>query len=181
MSDVYLVDFEKLKANSVLDRNVSNDDIRLIVKLVQDEVIENVIGTHLFDRLKGLIISEEIGLERFSQYRELLDDYLFWIFAWRVPAELMIVKSYKVRNIGTVQQIADQVAQAPMSELESVRAEYRGNADKYVLNTIKFLKCNRECFPELEYCACDWCAVRPFGKELSTPIYFGGRNINPRI
>lgn len=170
MEKALIVNIEKLKNDSYLDKNVTNNDIRIAALLIQDEVIEHVIGTCLFDCIKRMIIECDIEKPCNHIYKELLDEFLFPIFTYAVMAELSIPKSFKVRNAGTVQQQSENITQAGLSDIKYLNHYYKNKADFYINRAIKYLKCNKDCFPELCCCECSWCADKPFSKQPMTPL-----------
>lgn len=170
MEKPLIVNVEKLKADSYLDSNVTNNDIRVAVLLIQDQIIEHVLGSCLYDKIMYLTENCMIDNCDYKIYKELLDDYLFPIFTYAVPAQLTIPKSFKIRNVGTVQQSGDNFQQTAIGEVKYLSAYYRNNADFYMHRAIKFLKCNKECFPELCCCECSWCADSPFSKNPTTSL-----------
>ncbi|WP_455649924.1 DUF6712 family protein [Enterocloster citroniae] len=149
---------------------------------MQDEIIENVIGTCLYDKLIDLIRCDRLDCPENSIYKELLDKYLFKIFAYAVQAELSIPKSFKVRNAGTIQQASDNMQQVGLSDIKYLNSWYRNKADLYINRTIMFLKCNKKCIPELCHCACSWCDVKPDSIDpLTSSLNLKIINVNKRI
>lgn len=165
MSDILLVNINKLKADSYLDANVDNNAIRVAMLFMQDEVIERVTGSILFDKIKSLIPNSCIDRPCYCCYKTLLDDYLFPIFVWGVQAELSIPKSYKLRNAGLVQQTGDNIQQSQLADIKYTNSYYKNKMDFYIERAIKYLKCNLECFPEVNGCGCSWCVDSAFGKQ----------------
>lgn len=101
--DVLLVAVDTIKKESILDENMDDNAIRNSVIYVQDYVIQHVIGTNLYEKIKELIASEWIYDSTHAKYHELLTKYLKPIFIHGVPAELIISNAYKTRNLGTFQ------------------------------------------------------------------------------
>ncbi|MCD8041525.1 MAG: hypothetical protein LUH10_00520 [Tannerellaceae bacterium] len=181
MDKALIVNIERLKNDSYLDKNVSNNDIRVAVLFIQDEIIEHVTGSLLFDCIKMMIINRTIDCPANSIYKQLLDDYLFPIFVYAVQAEISIPKSFKVRNIGTIQQTGDNVQQTGLGDIKYLNSYYRNKADFYIQRAIKFLACNRDCLPELRGCSCSWCEDRPFSKLPYTSLNLKIVDVKKRI
>lgn len=181
MDKALIINIERLKNDSYLDKNVSNNDIRVAVLYIQDEIIEHLIGTTLFDRIRHMVVHDTIDCCDNRLYKELLDDYLFPIFVYSVQAEISIPKSFKVRNIGTIQQTSDNIQQANLSDIKYLNSYYKNKADFYIARAVKFLRCNRHCFPELNHCHCAWCADKPFGKQPHTSLNLNIVDVKKRI
>lgn len=181
-ANTIIVNIARLKADSYLDSNIDNNSIRVAVLFMQDEIIEHVIGTELFDTIKHMVGSGDIDCCKNSIYKDLVDNYLFQIFVWGVQAELSIPKSYKLRNAGLVQQNGDGVQQSSLDDIKYTNAYYRNKTNFYIDRAIKFLKCNKECFPELCSCSCKWCVDEPFSKKpLNTSLNLRIIDVKKRI
>ncbi len=183
MNDILLIDIERLLSISTIDKNSARDDVRAVVKYVQDEIVEHVIGTRLFDKLKELIATHALARPENGIYKTLLDDYIAYIFAWRVPAELSIVKSIKVRNVGTIQTINDQTAQMSLDEIKYYNDLNKNKADLYIAKTEKFLLANYDLLPELRGCTCRWNTfdAQPLSKSIHTTLNLTKTETKPRL
>lgn len=167
---VLLVNIDKLKNESYVDDNVSEKHLRVAINAIQDEIIENVIGTCLFNKLADLVCSGNFHHECNLKYKVLMDDYLFKIFVYAVQAEISIPLSFKNRNVGTIQQDTDGVSKTTISDIKYLNQYYINKADEYVSRTIKFLLCNRCEFPELSCCECSWCTQSAMSQRPHTPL-----------
>ncbi|MCD8167010.1 MAG: hypothetical protein LUE93_13395 [Bacteroides sp.] len=155
---VLLVNMDKLKNESYIDENVSEKHLRVAINAIQNEIIEKVIGTSLFNQLAQLVCQGTFNQECNLKYKVLMDDYLFRIFVYAVQAELSIPLSFKNRNTGTIQPETDSSARTSISDIKYLNQYYINKADEYIQRTIKFLLCNRSEYPELERCDCSWCS-----------------------
>lgn len=174
-NDNLLISVQDIKGFGVLDSNVAEHQLLPIVKHIQDEVVHNLIGTCLYEKLLDLIATEEIRTAENEKYKELLDGYIFHIMAWKVKAESCVDMSYKVRNIGTATISDDRAYPASFSDTQKISAYFHNRADKYVIELGKFLSCNCRCFPELRCCE-NWWDKKPnptSGRHSS--IYFPKR------
>lgn len=171
-SNSLLISAQDIKGYGVLDINVGEDILTPIVKYVQDEVIHNLIGTSLYDKLLDLIRTDEIKDEENEKYKELLDGYIFHIMAWKVKAECCVDFSEKVRNFGVGRVSDDRVYPDSWNDTQKVAAYFHNRADKYIIELSKFLGCNCNCFPELNHFN-KWWEKKP-GKNtvVHSSIYF---------
>lgn len=151
-----LVSVNDLKNFGVLDANINEHMCLPVVKYVQDEVIHNIIGTKLYEKLMQLIKDDTISLEENECYHELLNGYIFHIMAWKVKAEICIDVAEKVRNIGVGRVADDRFYPNSMAETKKAQNEFHIRADKYVTELGKWFTCKCSCFPELSDIASWW-------------------------
>lgn len=162
-----LINVDWLKMNSHLDENVNDKDVRISIKLVQDQIIQQVIGTCLFEALKEMIVDCTIDHELNSKYKFLLDEYLLDIFAWGVPAMLPIPLTYKIRNAGEIKTTSEGLSTSTLDDINYTTQWYKNKMDFYVQRAIKWLCCNTSCFPELcSCCECGWYAALSKGPSI---------------
>lgn len=177
-----LVNINQLKADSYLDANVDNNSIRVAVLYMQDEIIEHLIGTDLFDVLLALVRANKMDSPGYHLYKVLNDEYLFPIFVWGVQAELSIPKTYKLRNAGLVQQTGDNIQQSALPDIKYTNSYYKNKVDFYIERAKKFLKCNKCSFPELCGCGCSWCKDDMLDKmPTNSPLNLKKVNVKKRI
>lgn len=169
---VGLFDIESIKADSFIDSNENNENIRVAALLVQDTIIDKVVGTCLSEFLKELICSGDICKSEYSGYKFLLDEFIHKIFIWGVSAELLLPTSFKTRNIGVHQQTDEGVVNSSFSNINSLKNYYETRQNFYIKKAQEWLCCNSNKFPELCGCECCWyqdhfgSAVPNFGLNL---------------
>lgn len=172
MKRVLLVNIETLKRDSYIDANVDNNVVRVAVGFVQDSIIENVIGTCLYDKLADLVATNEICDPENACYKELLDDYLFPIFQFAVQAKLAVPLAMKERNAGIIRANDETFTQVSYRDINLYKNEFASDAAFYQKRAIDFLRCNKECFGNI--CGCGGCCKRaPYNIRLNTPLYLG--------
>lgn len=168
--NVLLISVDKIKAESEIDENMHDQTIKNAVVYVQDYIIQMVIGTSLFERLKYLITSEWIYQSEFSEYRELLTKYLHPIFIQGVPAYIVIPNSLKSRNAGVYQVSDNNRSASSLNDIKYLQQDYQNKMDFYVQRAIRYLSCNTSCFPELCGCSCEWYMYQFGSKQPTLPI-----------
>lgn len=168
--DVLLVNINKLKKDSYLDINVSEDTIRVASLYVQDTIIEKVTGSCLFNRLRDLYCDGKMDDPPNWCYKELVDDYLFPVFVYSVQAETSIPLSYKNRNNGTIQANTDTTTQSQLGDIKYLNQYYANKSDFYVKRAIDYLRCHKKCFPELCCPSCCGLNEKPMSKGPTTPL-----------
>ncbi len=157
---ILLISVNKIKKDSYLDENVSDDKIRIAIEFIQDSIIENVIGTSLYNTLIEFIenLNNQTELEGCDcALLDLLDNYIAPIFLYGVQAELNIPLSFKERNIGNFQIQDERISGTQLNDIKYLNQYYINKQEFYINRCIEFLKCNIECFPEIRDCGCSWC------------------------
>lgn len=170
---VLFVNENRLKTESYLDENVSNDHIRVAVLHIQSEIITRVLGTCLTDQLKELICTGHIDDNKYRWYKELLDSYLYPIFSYGVQAELPIPLGFKNKNQGMVQPQGEDFSQTNLSDIQYISKWYRNHMDFYMKKAIDWLTCNRKQFSELCKTGCCNCVESPLNKDYDTGLSLG--------
>lgn len=171
MSDVILISPDRLKRESYIDENVTENIIRVASIFVQDTIIQKVTGTCLMKALQELIEDGSICEPECECYKKLLDEFLIPIFIWGVPAEISIPLSYKNRNAGTIKTSSEGVTNSDLDEIKYLNNYYKNKMDFYVQRAIDYLCCNTQFYPELCCCCeCAWYTSRPLSKQPTSPL-----------
>ncbi len=168
--NVLIVNINRLKKDSYIDANVSEDTLRVASLYIQDTIIERIIGTCLFNKLREIICEGFIEDMLYQYYKVLLDDYLFPVFVYGVQAEISIPLSFKNRNAGTIQNNSADVTQTGLDDIKYLNQYYQNKKDFYIKRAIDFLMCHCGQFPELRSCECSWCGELPMNKDYTTPL-----------
>lgn len=152
-SNTLLVTTNALKSFGVFDTNINEHTVLPIIKYVQDEVVHNVIGTQLYEKLLDLINTDTVNVVNNECYKELLDGYLFYIMAWKVKAHLQLDIHEKTRNAGSVRVSDDRVYPNSYQDVQKIADQYHERGNKYLIELGKYLRCQcaNGCFPELRY------------------------------
>lgn len=173
MENVFLVSENSLKAANYIDYNIKGEVLIPAITFVQDDIVENLLGTKLYEKLLSLINSDTINESENSKYKELLDGYLFKLIAYSVIAELQVPLSYQTRNKGNVQSSDERVSNAFMTEVKYTENHYRNRADLYRIRLSDYLYCNNKDFPELKESVKFWQKRAGSGDKFGSNFYFG--------
>lgn len=145
---------EEIKAAAALDKNVYDEDVIASAKWVQDDSVERVLGRPLFDRLLNLVVSGAIENPEYSQYKYLLNNYLIYVVAWGVRADVQPLLHNKVRNAGVVRPTDEHTVAVEQDDMYRNINRYERRRDAYVKKTEDYLRCNASDFPEYSTCGC---------------------------
>lgn len=149
---ILLLSEKTLKQDSLVNDNVDSSYIVPAIQVAQEQGLQQLIGTMLYDKLCQLVEQGNIP----EAYRTLLDDYITPYLEYKVMAEIQIPLSYKFRNLG-VNQTTDEHTYSQSLRDTQYLIEYYDNKAKFYSNRLfDYLKANRQSFPEfLKKSACD--------------------------
>lgn len=159
----YLIPIDKIRKDSILDENFSANQIRIAVEFIQDTIINKILGRELFDELIRFVNNCETNV----CYETLINDYLYPIFIWGVPAEVSIPTSFKSRNIGTFQIADERIIKSSIDDIKYLNSYYKNKMDFYINRAVEFIRCNKSCFPE-SICTC--CNTGGMVKQFNNPL-----------
>lgn len=170
MAKVLLISEQTIKTNSVINNNVDTMYILPAIEFAQDEGLQPLIGTKLYEKLMYLV--EQDIIQDNSDYQLLLDEYITPYLLNKVTADIQIPLSYKLRNQGVVQQTSENTYVPSMKDTQYVIQHYDNKANFYANRMSDYLKANRSKYPE--YGSVDSCADMPSNSgAYKTNIYLG--------
>lgn len=169
--NVLLCSISDIKSWGILDENANEKLLLSALKYEQDEIIHNVIGSKLYDRLISLIASGDINKSELSVYKELLEGYIFFILAWRIRGEWAFICAEKSRNQGTGVSDGNYFRNNSITDIYKVKDHFNNKADKYIIELEKWLCHNWKLIPELREFT-HWWEKRPTKGNRSSLIYF---------
>lgn len=178
---VLLANVERIKKESSLDDNTSDDDIRNSMMYVQDIIVEKVTGSCLMDQLKLIIDKCVVNQPQYKWYKRLLDDFILPMLIYGVKADLSIENTLQIRNQGVVRNNDTQHLQYPaLSDVKYAEQRQNYKLDFYIDRAVKFLWCNRHCFRELCGCGCPCgCDTAPYQRPYHTPLNLSVYPVKP--
>ena len=170
MARVFLVSTKTLKENSVINNNVDDMYVLPAVEFAQDEGLQSLIGTKLYNKLMDLVADG--SMSGATDYKYLLDEYITPYLINKVTADIQIPLAFKLRNQGVVQQTGENTYVPSLKDLQYVAQSYENKANFYGQRLSDFLHANRSKYPE--YCKIDSCADMPANSgAYKTGIYLG--------
>jgi hypothetical protein len=141
MANALFLSIKYLQDNTPINSNVDVKELYVFAKTAEDKHIQSVIGTKLYDYLKGIVVSSKasppISISTNNQtILENLRDALIWFTLY----DAFPFIGTKIRNIGIVQQSGDNIANASDNKEASLRNEILNNATSY-MNKVKRYLC----------------------------------------
>lgn len=144
MSAILLVDIDRIKKNSYLDGNIDDKTIKIGLINAQEQLLEPVIGTKLYNKLTGGIAEGTLPIP----YQNLVINYI-----WKVlyhGTTYMVARNLLVRytNSAIVKDSNQNSTAVGESELRSLRDEEFQSYQFHVNKLQLYLTDNIGSFPE---------------------------------
>lgn len=170
MARVFLISEKTIKENSVVNNNVDTMYILPAIEFAQDEGLQSLIGTKLYNKLMDMVNDNTISTN--TDYKYLLDEYITQYLINKVSADIQLPLAYKLRNQGVVQNTSEYTNNSSIRDVQYLIQFYENKANFYGKRLSDYLKANRSKYPE--YCSIDSCADMPSDRNAyKTGIFLG--------
>lgn len=171
-TDVLLTSEKRVKEITTISDNVSAAYLGAAIREVQDIKYQRIVGTALFERLKELVATDDIGQPEYAQYKTLLEISQYFL-AYETACDIMIKINWKITNAGVVTTPDEKVQPVDMATLDQIRSDYRAKADWYCDAVQRHILTNRALYPELTEGTCN--EIRAHLTDAATcGLYLGG-------
>lgn len=158
-NNVFLIDCDTVKAASLVNYNVNDDDCGYAIREAQKTYLREIIGDALLSSVQEKVSDDTIDNPENAAYKELLDTYIFEYLSAEAQVCLLVPISFKIRNIGVSQDSDTNVSAKDLKTIQDLRDYWltiaidRGNRMKC------YLRDNKDAFPELseDSCVCGSC------------------------
>lgn len=152
---------EQLKAAAAIDKNVYEGDIEVSAKWVQDEHVERVLGTPLFNKIIRLVEDDTMDASENEAYKFLTENYLLYIVAWGIRADVQPQLHNKIRNAGTVRSTDEHVDAVDQDDMYKNIGRYEKKRNAYITKTAEYIRCHADQYPEFSPCGGECGGMRP--------------------
>ena len=174
--NIMLISPRRVKESGELNVNVDDVKIGASIRTAQNIYLRDVIGDDLLDKLKLLVYNkientegDKINDEGQIAYATFLYDYLSDAIMWKTIIDLCMRTSFKVRNMGVVQNSDTNVNAANIDDIKYYQ-NYLETMYNHCLNRIaEFLCQNKEAIPESKFD----CGCKPTKKFANVNLYLG--------
>jgi hypothetical protein len=170
MANVLFISETFLKQNTQVSDNVDVKYIREAILWSQDTLIQTIIGSTLYNKLKTEISASTLA----GVYKTLVDDYIQVTLKHYVTAECLDMAHYKITNKGLQIQDSEQSAPASSSRLDKIVEKENNKGDWYRQRLINYLCENSSSYPEYENPDDGVDVIHPSDNNYRTSIYLGG-------
>ena len=140
----FLINAYNLKELSLIHGNVEDSILQPTIRIVQDTMIEPIIGTNLYNRLLEGIDADDLNANEVI----LMDSYIIPCLAMGCNVETVIQTVFQIRNKATGRTNDEHLTSATESEINRIQDNFRNKFEFYRIKLIKYLKFNSSLYPE---------------------------------
>lgn len=144
MATALLISEQRVKQLTNLDSNVRIDEITPFVIQAQDIMLQNRIGTKLYDRLKAGVIADNLN----ASEALLLNDYAGPALAQYAVYLMLPGLKYKLVDKGVLSGSSEETSDTSLDELNFLRQSVKDVAEFYEQRLYEFLCDNSSDYPE---------------------------------
>lgn len=141
-----------LRDNSIINDNVDGKVLEPLIRMTQDKVIQNTLGTPLYEKMIQLVDDANPSLPSptpiTGDYKILLEDYIIPTLVQYVVYEAIPFLNFKFRNKAISKQGSDNSTPADLTELSYIRDNVLSTAQFYAERMTVYLCRNSNLFPE---------------------------------
>lgn len=168
----FLVPIERVKRNTYIDGNVDDKTIKLALTNAQEQLLEPVIGSALYEKLTGGIAEGNLELD----YQNLIINYI-----WKIlyhGTTFMVARNllFRYTNSSIVKDSNQNSTAIDAVDLNTLRDEEFNSYQFQVDKLMRFLKANASQFPE--YYEVDDDGLAAEEQQNSLGFYYDGPEID---
>lgn len=170
--EIYLTSAGFVKKITNLSNNEHDKYINTAIREAQDMYLQTTIGSSLFNKLKKLIETNEIGKEENIAYKQLLD-LSQWYLAYIVLSQLCVITNIKLDNAGLLQTSDTNMQPISVNDTFKVRQFYEDKADFYKKRVQEYCLEHRKDLKELTTNKCTEIKTNLYSANSCT-VWLGG-------
>ena len=148
MATVLFINRTDLIRNSILDGNVDTDKFIQFIKISQQINIQNYLGSKLYDKYTTIIGNGDIDTAPFSDYKELLNEYIQPMLIWFAQVDYIPFAAYQIKNGGVFKHTSENAETVNKTEVDYLVEKARTYAEWYSRRFIDYMCFNQSTFPE---------------------------------
>jgi hypothetical protein len=138
MAELLLIDPNTMTDTTILGGNVDFDKYRFCVLDTQLRVVEPLLGTELYDKIKTDFEAGTLD----GLYLEMFNDYIKPILKFSSVASYLEIASYMVDNGGIFKHAPENKEQVAVSEVSGLVQKYNGISDMFIIRFEKWIRRN---------------------------------------
>ena len=144
MATVYFVTENYIKQTTALTKNVDANEIMPFIATAAQTWMQSILGTYFFDYLLAKYNAETLNSDEI-----VLVEKMQPAVAWRAASDCVLELTYQLKNKGLQKQSGDNSDSVDLSEMGFVKTHYENKAEFFESFVVKYLKLNKDLFPEL--------------------------------
>lgn len=146
--EILLLSEEYIKSYGIINDNTDGCYLQPAMVLAQEVGLQEIIGTKLLKKIKKLISTNDINIEEFANYKELLEDYIIPYLLWETTSEIQMPISFKTANSGTVQNTDTNKYASSIEDVEYMKNYYKDKSRFFAKLLTDYLYHNSNTFKE---------------------------------
>jgi hypothetical protein len=140
---IYFVTENYLKQKTPITQNVSATDVMPFIEPSASGWMQSILGTYFFNHLLTAYNAQTLTSDE-----EILVEKIKPAVAWRATVDCVLGLTYQLKNKGLQKQNGDNSESVEQSETTFVMRHYEQKAEFFEMITRKYLKSNKDLFPE---------------------------------
>jgi hypothetical protein len=141
--NVLFIGAQALVDNGILDENIDPKMIMPVIKLVQDQQLQEILGTPMLVYLQDGITNNSLTTD--DQF--LLQGYIEPVLIWYCTYELSFFNSFKIKIKGLEKMSGENSSAASLSEIQSFQNKTKERAEFYADRLLKYMEGYPNLFP----------------------------------
>ena len=166
---IYFISETQLKQGTIIDENVDMKTLNPMILIAQDQRIQPIIGTGLFNELKTQVKAGPVT----ALNTTLLDNYIVPALKMWVVYEYTIPATYKYRNKNVGKQGGENNEAADLDSLLRLMDYWKDKAEWYSERITKYLCENDSSYPLYSNPGDGTDIIQPNGTNYTTNMYLG--------
>ena len=138
------ITLEELKRKSIIDGNVDTDKLVQFVEVAQDTVIQNYLGTKLYNTLQAGVIGNNLSANNAT----LVNTYIKPMLIWYTQATYLPYAAYQISNGGIYKHNSENATSVSESEITKLTRHATETADFYAKRFLDYMNDKSELYPD---------------------------------
>lgn len=138
------ITLEELKRKSIIDGNVDTDKLIQFVEVAQDTVIQNYLGTKLYNTLQAGVIGNNLSANNAT----LINTYIKPMLIWYTQATYLPYAAYQISNGGIYKHNSENATSVSESEITKLTRHATETADFYAKRFLDYMNDKSELYPD---------------------------------
>ena len=138
------ITLQELKRKSIIDGNVDTDKLIQFVEVAQDTIIQNYLGTKLYNTLQTQVINSSLTTDNTT----LLNTYIKPMLIWYTQSTYLPYAAYQISNGGVFKHNSENSTSVSESEITKLTRHATETADFYAKRFMDYMDDNSELYPD---------------------------------
>jgi hypothetical protein len=140
---IYFITENYLKTQTPITANVDVNDVTPYIRTQSDMRVQPILGTYFYNYMLAGYNAQTLNNDE-----ETLVTYIQPVVAWRSAEDAVFGLSYQLKNKGIQQQFGDYSNAVTQNEVAFSMEHYGQKASFYEARLFRYLKENKDLFPE---------------------------------